>query len=73
VAKAQGLSGTGSLRLGFAYLSRFYDTQRTVYIANPTWGNHKTIIKDSGLDWQEYTYYDKNLKGINIDAMCSDL
>ena len=73
VAACQSLSGTGALRLGMAFAKRFYNKSTTVYIPNPTWGNHKTIAKDSGLDWKEYTYYNPNNFGLNFQAMLTDL
>lgn len=57
VAGIQGLSGTGSLRLGMSFLERFYNS-KTVYVPKPTWGNHKNIAVDAGLQWKEYPYYD---------------
>lgn len=73
VAACQSLSGTGALRLGMAFAKRFYNKSTTVYIPNPTWGNHKTIAKDSGLDWKEYTYYNPSNFGLNFQAMLTDL
>lgn len=40
VAVLQALSGTGSLRVGAAFIARFVQGA-TVYISNPTWGNHR--------------------------------
>jgi aspartate aminotransferase len=40
VAVVQALSGTGSLRLGAAFIARWMKGT-TVYISNPTWGNHR--------------------------------
>lgn len=37
VCAAQGISGTGSLRLGMAFLKRFHSTD-LVYVSKPTWG-----------------------------------
>jgi aspartate aminotransferase len=42
VATIQGLSGTGSLRLGAAFIQRYFPGT-TVYISNPTWGKIKSI------------------------------
>ena len=48
VATLQSLSGTGSLRVGAAFIARFMKG-RTVYISNPTWGNHYNIFGDEGV------------------------
>lgn len=39
VATVQGLSGTGSLRLGAAFIERYFPEAK-VLISNPTWGVH---------------------------------
>jgi aspartate/tyrosine/aromatic aminotransferase len=39
VATVQGLSGTGSLRLGAALINRYFPGAKVV-ISNPTWGVH---------------------------------
>lgn len=48
VATLQALSGTGSLRCGAAFIAKFLPGT-TVYISNPTWGNHKNIFNDAGV------------------------
>lgn len=37
VCGAQGISGTGSLRLGMQFLKKFYSSE-VVYVSKPTWG-----------------------------------
>lgn len=27
---------------------------KTVYISNPTWGNHRNIFGDEGVEWKYY-------------------
>jgi aspartate aminotransferase len=49
----QALSGTGSLRVGAAFIARFMKGT-TVYISNPTWGNHRNIFGDEGVEWKYY-------------------
>ena len=73
IAACQSLSGTGALRLGMAFLKRFYPNASTIYIPNPTWGNHKAIAKDSGLDFKEYTYYNPANYGLNFNGMVGDI
>jgi aspartate/tyrosine/aromatic aminotransferase len=48
VAVLQSLSGTGSLRLGAAFIAKFLPGT-TVYVSNPTWGNHNNIFADAGV------------------------
>ncbi|OMJ86644.1 hypothetical protein SteCoe_11793 [Stentor coeruleus] len=73
VASIQSLSGTGALRLGMAFIQRFYPHSRRVYIPNPTWGNHKAIIQHAGLEYAEYTYYNPNTKGLNIEDLLGEI
>jgi hypothetical protein len=51
----QALSGTGSLRLAAAFIARWMKGT-TVYISNPTWGNHRNIFGDEGVEWKYYRY-----------------
>jgi aspartate aminotransferase len=73
IASVQALSGTGALRVGMAFLERFYSASRTVYIPRPTWGNHKNIVKDAGLQWKEYGYYNPATKGLDLESVLADL
>jgi aspartate/tyrosine/aromatic aminotransferase len=50
VAITQSISGTGALRIGGAFLQRFYPKGKTIYLPTPSWGNHTPIFKDSGLE-----------------------
>ncbi|KAJ7966238.1 Aspartate aminotransferase [Quillaja saponaria] len=52
VATVQGLSGTGSLRLGAALIERYFPGAK-VLISSPTWGNHKNIFNDVKVPWSE--------------------
>ncbi|XP_031554822.1 aspartate aminotransferase, cytoplasmic-like [Actinia tenebrosa] len=74
VCGVQSLGGTGTLRLAFELLSRFYKVSTTAYISKPTWGNHTKILKDSGYtDIREYRYYDAEHKAVAFDNMWADL
>lgn len=42
----------------------------TVYISDPTWINHQTIFKDSGLAVQKYPYWDAENRGVDFKRMC---
>lgn len=72
VATVQSLSGTGSLRLGAAFLARFYPGA-TVYLSNPTWGNHKNIFADAGVEWKEYRYFNPETVGLDFEGMMADI
>lgn len=72
VATIQSLSGTGSLRVGAAFLNRFLPGA-TVYISQPTWGNHKGIFTDAGVEWKVYRYFDPATIGLDFKGMMEDL
>ncbi|WIA08502.1 hypothetical protein OEZ85_007936 [Tetradesmus obliquus] len=72
VAVLQALSGTGSLRVGAAFIARFMKGT-TVYISNPTWGNHRNIFGDEGVEWKYYRYFDPDTVGLDFKGMVEDL
>jgi aspartate/tyrosine/aromatic aminotransferase len=75
IASCQSLSGTGALRLGMEFLQRF-SAEKTIFLPNPTWGNHKALATDSGLEVGTYTYIDTNdltQPKLNMAAMLEDL
>ena len=55
IACVQSLSGTGSLRVGADFIAKFMPGAK-VYLSNPTWGNHKNIFTDAGVEWKWYRY-----------------
>lgn len=71
-ATTQGVSGTGSLRIGAAFLSRFYSSKQ-IYFPSPTWGNHNPIFKDSGMNISTYRYYDPKTCGFDFKGALEDI
>jgi len=69
----QSISGTGALRIGAAFLNRFYPGPKTVFLPTPTWGNHGPIMRDSGLSIANYRYFDKTTNGLDFEGMQEDL
>lgn len=69
----QAISGTGALRVGFAFLSAFHNLDRGVYLPTPSWGNHTPIIKHSGLVPKAYRYYDSKTCGFDFKGACEDI
>nr|QED12507.1 aspartate aminotransferase [Selenicereus undatus] len=72
VATAQGLSGTGSLRVGTEFLARHYH-EHTIYIPQPTWGNHPKVFTLGGLSVKSYRYYDPATRGLDFQGLLKDL
>ncbi|EGF78669.1 hypothetical protein BATDEDRAFT_37247 [Batrachochytrium dendrobatidis JAM81] len=75
ISTAQSISGTGALRIGGIFLSRYFQGAggKKIYIPNPSWGNHTPIFKDSGLEVGQYRYFDKSTNGLDFKGMCEDL
>ena len=72
IAGVQGLSGTGSLRLLFAFVKQSLcnnNNDLKVWISDPTWGNHKKLIRHSGLTFETYPYWDPTTKGLNFKGL----
>ncbi|KAE8056592.1 hypothetical protein FH972_013348 [Carpinus fangiana] len=72
VTTVECLSGTGSLRVGGEFLARHYH-QRTIYIPQPTWGNHPKVFTMAGLSVKTYRYYDPATRGLNFQGLLEDL
>ncbi|KAH8988848.1 pyridoxal phosphate-dependent transferase [Lactarius akahatsu] len=68
IAATQSISGTGALRIGGAFLARFYPHSKVIYLPVPSWGNHTPIFRDSGLEVRGYRYFDKKTVGLDFEA-----
>eukprot|EP00388_Colpodella_angusta_P002593 GDKJ01009068.1.p1 GENE.GDKJ01009068.1~~GDKJ01009068.1.p1 ORF type:complete len:403 (+),score=92.99 GDKJ01009068.1:168-1211(+) len=53
---AQGLSGSGSLRILGDFIGKFFPTAK-VYVTDPTWGNHIQIFNAAGLEVRKLPYW----------------
>jgi aspartate aminotransferase, mitochondrial len=73
IAITQAISGTGALRIGGAFLERFYPRGKKIYIPTPSWANHNAVFKDSGLQVAKYRYYNQDTIGLDFDGMVEDL
>jgi aspartate aminotransferase, mitochondrial len=73
VAITQSISGTGALRIGGAFLQRWYPGAKKIYIPTPSWANHAAVFKDSGLTIEKYRYYNKDTIGLDFEGMVADI
>lgn len=69
----QGISGTGSLRIGGAYLQKWFPGSKSIYLPTPTWGNHIPLFKHSGLEVKHYRYYDPKTCGFDFSGALDDI
>lgn len=72
-ATVQGISGTGSLRIGAEFFNKFHQGPKTIWAPSPTWGNHGQIFKYAGLDMKQYRYYDKSTCGFDSKGAFEDI
>ncbi|XP_075077750.1 aspartate aminotransferase, cytoplasmic isoform X1 [Nicotiana tabacum] len=72
VTTVQCLSGTGSLRVGAEFLAKHYH-EHTIYIPQPTWGNHPKVFTLAGLSVKYYRYYDPATRGLDFQGLLDDL
>ena len=64
--------GCGAVRLGAEVLHAAAPSA-TVWVSDPTWPVHIPLIGSVGLQFKTYRYYSSEMKGLDFDAMISDL
>lgn len=64
--------GTGAIRQALE-LIRLASPNATVWLSNPTWPNHPSIIKYLGMKMAEYRYFDADTRGIDFAGLMEDL
>ncbi|XP_043206509.1 aspartate aminotransferase, mitochondrial-like [Amphibalanus amphitrite] len=69
----QCISGTGSLRVGAEFFSKFFTGPKVVWLPTPTWGNHIPIFKHAGMEVQHYRYYDPSTCGFDFEGAMQDI
>ncbi|MGB1033489.1 MAG: aromatic amino acid transaminase [Paracoccaceae bacterium] len=72
VAAAATPGGTGAVRQGFDLLLMANPNVR-VFVSDPTWPNHLSILKHMHIEMVPYRYFDNETRGVDFDAMLSDL
>lgn len=72
LASVATVGGTGAIRQALE-LARMANPDVTVFVSNPTWPNHLSIMKFMGLPIVEYAYFDAETRGVDFDAMKADL
>ncbi len=72
VAAVATPGGTGAIRQALE-LIKMAAPDATVWLSNPTWPNHPSIINYLGMKMAEYTYFDSATRGVDFDGMLADL
>ena len=72
LASLATVGGTGAIRQALE-LARLANPGVTVYVSNPTWPNHLSIMKFMGLPFVEYRYFDAESRGVDFDGLKADI
>ena len=72
VATAQGIGGTGGLKIGADFLKKLLPNAK-VLISDPSWENHRALFTQAGFVVDSHPYYDAAKKGINFEGMLAAL
>ena len=72
ISTAHTPGGTGAIRQAFE-LIRLASPNSKIWISNPTWPNHISILKFLNIPYSEYVYFDKKTCELNFDGMMESL
>ena len=64
--------GTGAIRQALEFV-RLAAPDATVWLSDPTWPNHPSIIRFLGMASKTYRYFDEDTRGVDFDGMTADL
>ncbi|NVO56770.1 aspartate/tyrosine/aromatic aminotransferase [Rhodobacteraceae bacterium B1Z28] len=64
--------GTGACRQAFEMV-RMANPSARVFVSNPTWPNHLSILNYLGIETVQYRYFDGETRGVDFDGMIEDL
>ncbi len=72
VASAATPGGTGAVRQAFE-LARLANPDVTVWVSDPTWPNHLTILDYLGIPRKGYRYFDAATRTVDMAGLLDDL
>jgi aromatic-amino-acid transaminase len=72
VAAVATPGGTGAVRQAFE-LAKMANPDARVFVSDPTWPNHLSILKHLDIPVVSYRYFDGETRGVDFDGMMSDL
>ncbi|PSL21273.1 aromatic amino acid transaminase [Shimia abyssi] len=64
--------GTGAVRQAFELVKQANPNAR-VFVSNPTWPNHVSILGYLGIEVVKYRYFDTETRAVDFDGMMEDL
>lgn len=72
VAAAATPGGTGAIRQAFELIQMARPDAR-VFVSDPTWPNHLSILKYLDMNVVPYRYFDEETRGVDFDGMLADI
>ena len=72
VAAAATPGGTGAVRQAFEMIQMARPDAR-VFVSDPTWPNHLSILSYLGIEVVPYRYFDNETRGVDFDGLIADL
>ena len=72
IAAAATPGGTGAVRQAFEMIQMARSDAR-VFVSNPTWPNHLSILDYLNMDTVPYRYFDDETRGVDFDGLIADL
>lgn len=72
VSAAATPGGTGAVRQAFELIQMVNPNAR-VFVSNPTWPNHVSILKHLGIEVVAYRYFDEDTCAVDFDGMMTSL
>jgi aromatic-amino-acid transaminase len=72
VAAVATPGGTGAVRQAFE-LVKMANPDVRVFVSDPTWPNHLSILKHLDIPVVSYRYFDAETRGVDFDGMMTDL
>ncbi|MFT7593249.1 MAG: aspartate aminotransferase [Paracoccaceae bacterium] len=72
VGAAATPGGTGAVRQAFE-LIRMANPAARVFVSDPTWPNHISILNYLGMETATYRYFDSETRGVDFNGMLEDL
>lgn len=72
IATAATPGGTGAVRQAFELIQSAQPEAR-VFVSDPTWPNHLSMLKYLGIEIVPYRYFNTETRGVNFDGLLADL
>ncbi len=72
VAAVATPGGTGAIRQAFEMIG-MAAPDATIWVSDPTWPNHLSILKHLGMTPRSYLYFDAESRGVDMSGMMQDL